>query len=78
MCRSQHHEFCADSKTLLDPSAIRAELIGSHQKITDVCLLALAVRNEGRLATFDRSIPLKAVVGAKPEHLLVIGGPARN
>jgi toxin-antitoxin system PIN domain toxin len=78
ICRSRHHEFWTDSTTLLDPGAFRPELIGSHHKITDVCLLALAIRNEGRLVTFDRSIPHKAAVGAKPEHLLVIGGPARN
>jgi hypothetical protein len=78
ICRSRHHEFWTDSTTLLDPGAFRPELIGSHHKITDVCLLALAIRNEGRLVTFDRSIPHKAAVGAKPEHLLVIGGPVRN
>lgn len=73
ICGSPHHEFWTDSTTLLDPAVVRPELIGSHQKITDVCLLALACRNEGRLVTFDRTIPLKAVVGAKPEHLLVLG-----
>jgi toxin-antitoxin system PIN domain toxin len=78
MCRSPHHKFWSDSTTLLDPGAFRPELIGSHRKVTDICLLALACRNEGRLATFDRSIPLKAVVGAKPEHLFVIGAPARS
>ena len=75
ICRSEHHQFWSDSTTLLDAAAIRPELIGSHHQITDICLLALACRNEGRLATFDRSIPIKAVVGAKPEHLLVLGGP---
>src|SRR5580658_1359778 len=76
-CRSPHHEFWSDATTLLDPSMFRTELIGSHLKVTDVCLLALACRNQGRLVTFDRSIPLKTVVGAKPEHLLAIGGPLR-
>jgi toxin-antitoxin system PIN domain toxin len=76
ICRSPRHEFWTDSTSLLDPGAVRPELIGGHQKITDVCLLALACRNEGRLVTFDRSIPLKAVVGAKQEQLLVIGASA--
>jgi predicted nucleic acid-binding protein len=35
-----------------------------HRQITDIYLLGLAIRHGGRLATFDRSIPLKAVVGA--------------
>ena len=74
MCRSQHHEFWSDSTSLLDSEAIRPELIGGHQKITDVCLLALACRNKGRLVTFDRAIPLKAVIGATQEQLVVLGG----
>lgn len=78
ICHSPHHRFWGDSTTLLDPAVFRPELIGNHQKITDVCLLALACRNEGRLVTFDRSIPLKAVVGAKQEHLLVLGAPTHK
>jgi hypothetical protein len=77
LCRNRHHRFWTDSTSLLDSGMFRAELIGSHQKITDICLLALACRNEGRLVTFDRSIPLKAVIGAKPEHLVVIGAPTQ-
>ena len=37
-----------------------------------ICL-ALAVRNHGRLSTFDRSIPLKAIDGAEPGSLVLIG-----
>jgi hypothetical protein len=37
-----------------------------------VYLLALAKEMNGTLATFDRSIPLAAVIGAKAEHLTVI------
>ena len=39
----------------------------------DVYLLALAFQNGGRLATFDRTIPLKSVFNAKPEHLAILG-----
>ena len=45
--------------------------LGPNQ-ITDAYLLALAVKNGGRLATFDRSITLGAVRRAKPRHLAVI------
>jgi hypothetical protein len=48
-------------------------MIGGHRKITDAYLLGLAVRNHGRLATFDPSIPLKAVHGAAPRNLVLIG-----
>ena len=35
--------------------------------------LAIALRHGGRLATFDRSIPIKAVRGARPEHVELLG-----
>jgi hypothetical protein len=37
-----------------------------------VYLVALAVRHRGRLATFDRTIPLAGVRGATPATLQVI------
>jgi hypothetical protein len=37
--------------------------------VPDVYLLALAVAQEGRFATFDQSVPLAPVLGARPEHL---------
>jgi hypothetical protein len=39
-----------------------------------VYLLALAVKHEGCLATFDASIPLSIVKGATRKHLLTLGG----
>ncbi len=78
LCRSRHHQFWSDSTSLLDADAIRPEMIGSHQKITDVCLLALACSRQGRLVTFDRAIPLKAVVGATQDQLLVLGAPRHD
>ena len=66
------HDFWPDSLSLLDgASANWHGVLGSHQ-VTDVYLLALAVNRGGRLATFDRAIPLQAVPGAKPKHLVVI------
>lgn len=46
-------------------------VLGSRQ-VTDIYLLALAVNRGGRLVTFDRAIPLQAVPGAQPRHLVVI------
>jgi hypothetical protein len=77
-CGSPQHRFWSDSISLLDAEIFSPELIGGHQKITDAYLLALALRNDGRLATFDRSIPLKAVIGAKPEHLELVGEQNRK
>ena len=73
LCSTADHHFWADSVSLMDESLFRASLIGGHQKITDAYLLGLAVRNHGRLATFDRSIPLKAVHGADAGNLVLIG-----
>jgi hypothetical protein len=72
-CSTTDHHFWADSVSFLDESLFRTSMIGGHQKITDAYLLGLAVRNHGRLATFDRSIPLKAVQGAGPANLVLIG-----
>jgi hypothetical protein len=71
-CATTDHHFWEDSVSLLDESLFRPTNILGHQKITDAYLLGLAVRNHGRLATFDRNVPLKAVPGAGASHLVVI------
>jgi toxin-antitoxin system PIN domain toxin len=72
-CAAADHHFWPDSVSLLDESLFRTPMISGHQKIADAYLLGLAVRNHGRLATFDRSIPLKAVHGAGLGNLTVLG-----
>lgn len=69
---SGHHVFWPDDISLCDTRVFRADLAVGHRQLTDVYLLALARAHGGRLATFDRSIPLDAVVGAKADHLAVI------
>ena len=46
-------------------------MLGPNQ-LTDIYLLALAVKNGGRLATFDKSISIKAVRSAEAQHIVVI------
>ena len=41
-------------------------------QLTDVYLLALAVRHGGRLVTFDTGIPLTAVRKATTQKLLIL------
>jgi hypothetical protein len=43
--------------------------------VTDSYLLALAVANSGRLATFDKRIATSAIPGAD-SAVFVLGGPA--
>jgi len=66
------HAFWADDISLLDARLLdRTRILGPRQ-LTDVYLLALAVRNGGRLATFDASVPLNAVRGAEPRRLAIL------
>lgn len=66
---TQHHEFWPDSVSLLDNAAIKRSMLLNPRHVTDVYLLSLAVVRQGRFITFDRSVPLAAVVGARPVHL---------
>lgn len=43
--------------------------VQGYNQITDLYLLALAVRHGGRLVTFDQAIALSAVRDAAPQHL---------
>jgi toxin-antitoxin system PIN domain toxin len=66
------HVFWPDDVSLVDLEVFdRNRLLGPNQ-ITDVYLLALAVKNAGRLVTLDRSISVTAVHRAEPRHLAVI------
>lgn len=71
--RSGDHSFWPDGVSFCDGEVFRFQHIAGYRQLTDVYLLALAVRNGGRLATFDRAIPLHAVEGAAPENLAVLG-----
>lgn len=62
-CASPAHVFWPDSVSLLDSQRIERERLLSHDHITDVYLLALAVHHKGKLATFDAAIPAMAVAG---------------
>jgi uncharacterized protein len=73
LCSAVDHHFWPDVVLMTDETLFRVSSIGGHQKITDAYLLGLAVRNHGRLVTFDRSIPTKAVVGAMPGNLVLLG-----
>jgi toxin-antitoxin system PIN domain toxin len=76
LCSSQNHHFWQDDLSLLDMAIFRPEAVVSHRQITDIHLLALAVRHGGRLATFDTSIPTKPVIGARSDSLEIIGSPS--
>lgn len=66
------HEFWPDDVSILDPDVFDHTYFLGPKQLTDVYLLALAVRNSGRLVTFDRGIPLGAVRGAEARHVVVL------
>lgn len=67
-----HHLFWPCDVTLLDAQRIDRRLLHGPRQVTDAYLLALAVARGGRFVTFDSAIPLAAVAGARPEHLVVL------
>lgn len=69
---SEHHEFWPDEVSLCDGTLVEAESVRGHARVTDLYLVALAVRRRGHLATFDRSIPTAGVRGASSQTLQVI------
>jgi uncharacterized protein len=66
------HEFWPDDISITDGSLFDHAFILGPNQITDVYLLGLAVKHGGRLVTFDRGLPLKAVRGAEARHLAVL------
>jgi len=70
--QGKHHAFWGDSVSLLDQAVADPTRIHGPRQVTDLYLVALAVSNGGRLATFDGQIPIAAVRGAQAKHLTVI------
>jgi uncharacterized protein len=66
------HEFWPDNISITEDALFDWSFILGPNQITDVYLLGLAVANGGRLVTFDRGLPLKAVRGAEAQHLVVL------
>jgi toxin-antitoxin system PIN domain toxin len=71
-CASAHHLFWPDTVSLRDDKLFDMSRVGGHRQLTDIYLLGLAKTKRGRLATFDRTIPVRAVVGGQGELLAVI------
>jgi len=65
------HEFWPDDISITDTGMFDHSYILGPNQITDVYLLGLAVKHGGRLVTFDRGVPLRAVRGAEARHLVV-------
>ena len=65
------HEFWPDEISLRDKAIFDRNRLHTSHQLTDLYLLALATKNNGRLVTFDTAIPLSAVMGAQNSNLCV-------
>lgn len=66
------HTFWLDDVSLCDVKRFDLKRVPSAKLLTDVYLLALAVKRGGQLVTFDRGIPISAVPGATQKNLVVL------
>ena len=73
-CASGHHVFWPDSVSLQDKRIFNSSFIRGHRQVSDVYLLGLAKKMGGCLVTFDRTIPLGAVIGATRDNLVIVSG----
>jgi len=69
---SSVHEFWPDDISLLDARVVDSARIHGPRQITDLYLLALAVRHRGRFVTFDSSVTWDAVREAERGHVLAL------
>ena len=66
---SGHHEFWPDDVSITDKRMFDRNKFRGHQQVTDAYVLALAVKHDGCLVTFDSDIPLQIALGARAENL---------
>jgi uncharacterized protein len=71
-CDDRRHVFWTDSVSVREDGRFRWNHVQGHRQLTDIYLLVLAVAKQGRLATFDSSISLRAVQSARADNLEVI------
>lgn len=69
---SDFHEFWPDDVSLLDAKVADSARIHGPRQITDVYLLALAVRHDGQFVTFDTSVAVDAIRNVQKKHLLTL------
>lgn len=71
-CAGQFHEFWPDDISLLEDSRFDSEKLHGPKQLTDIYLLALAVRHGGRFVTFDGAMTKEAVNGIDQASLVIL------
>ena len=70
ICETAGHHFWADDLSILE--ILKPDAIITHNQITDLYLLGLALHHGGKLATLDKRIPVDAVLdGGHAMELLI-------
>lgn len=72
ICADADHEFWPGSISLRTPGVVNWPRVLGHNQITDVYLLALALANDGCLATLDHRVALSTVPQATAANLLLL------
>ena len=72
ICADLDHAFWPDQVSMRTPGMVNWPRVLGHNQITDVYLLALAVANQGCLATLDHRVSLSTVHGASSKNLLLM------
>lgn len=71
-CDTLDHAFWPDDVSLRNDAVVDFSRVQGHNQITDLYLLALAVRHGGCLVSFDQAIALSSVHGASAKHLRLL------
>jgi uncharacterized protein len=69
---SSNHEFWPDDVSFRDPNVFVTDRVLTSRQLTDLYLLAVAAKQQARLATFDQGIPVSAVQGATAKTLAIV------
>jgi toxin-antitoxin system PIN domain toxin len=72
-CARKDHHFWPDDFSVLEIELVQPAMAMPSRHVTDLYLLSLANRHQGRLATFDRRIPLDLISHGKTGIHLVAG-----
>jgi uncharacterized protein len=72
LCNDINHEYWPCDVSLRDDPSIQWSRVMGHNQITDVYLLALAVKHGGALATLDHRVALSTVQSAEKKHLVLL------
>ena len=71
LIKLDRHVFWPEEASVIDDRWISIDAIHTHRQVTDAHLLSLALRRQGRLATFDRGI-LQLLPDENNEAILLI------